>query len=149
MIGAFEAMRQGKADTLVVSVGYYWKDGAKLDQGCYLTNWIGDWKLFDQEVISLGGRNNTREESVVFQEMAKENGWKKIMLVTSAFHTRRSVASFERLGFEVVPFPVDFYIEGIPQPKPAVSLIPGSRELKFFELWFKEVIGYWFYKLRG
>lgn len=149
VIGAFEAMRQGKADTLVVSSGYYWKDGVKLDQGCYLTNWVRDWKIFDQQVISLGGRSNTRDEGVVFQELAKENGWKKILLVTSAFHTRRSVATFERLGFEVVPFPMDFYIEGIPQPRPVFSLVPGSRELKFFELWFKEVTGYWIYKLRG
>ena len=36
----------------------------------------------------------------------------RILLVTSAFHMRRAQRLFERQGFEVGPFPVDFQARG-------------------------------------
>jgi hypothetical protein len=36
----------------------------------------------------------------------------RILLVTSAFHMRRSQRLFERQGMQVLPFPVDFQARG-------------------------------------
>jgi len=147
VVGAFEAMRQNKADTLVTSSGYFMRGEEKIAHGHTLTNWVQGWNLFDQEVISLGPRQNTWDEAVTFKKLAGERGWKKVMLVTSAYHMRRSAATFEKMGFEVVPYPVDFYVVGIPQPPHWKSFIPDPERLWFFDLWFKEFSGYWLYRL--
>ena len=48
---------------------------------------------------------NTADEAVAVKKMALGN---KIILVTSAFHMPRAQMLFEKEGFEVVPYPVDF-----------------------------------------
>ncbi|MDI9401062.1 MAG: YdcF family protein [Limisphaerales bacterium] len=147
VIGAFEAMRQQKADTLVTSSGYFHRNGEKIAHSYSLTNWIAGWNLFEEQVISLGPRKNTWDEAITFKKLAQEHGWQKIMLVTSAFHMRRSVVTFEKMGFEVVPYPVDFYVVGIPELRHQRSFVPDTERFQFFDIWFKEYTGYWLYKL--
>lgn len=69
------------------------------------------------------------------------------MLVTSAYHMKRSAEIFRRMDLEVVEYPVDFYVVGIPKNPPYFTLIPESQGLKYSEIWFKEIIGNLLYKL--
>lgn len=49
-------------------------------------------------IIPLTHRaDNTREEAVVVSEFVHSHGWKKILLVTSNYHTRRSEYIYERI----------------------------------------------------
>ena len=148
ILHAFEAMRQGKAENIVLSSGF---NRIGVDQknpwSDYLTNWISNWDIFKGNISSLGGRMNTHDEAQGVKELAQEKGWEKIMLVTSAYHMKRSAEIFRRMDLEVVEYPVDFYVIGIPQNPPYFTLIPESQGLKFSEIWFKEIIGNLLYKL--
>ena len=150
VLHAFEAMRQGKAENIVLSSGF---NRIGVDQknpwGDYLTNWISNWDIFKGNISSLGGRMNTYDEAQGIKELAQEKGWKKIMLVTSAYHMKRSAEIFRRMDLEVVEYPVDFYVVGVDIPKnqPYYTLIPESQGLKYSEIWFKEIIGNLLYKL--
>lgn len=42
--------------------------------------------------------SGTIHEARITQEKARENNWKTIMLVTSAYHTRRALWSFEKIS---------------------------------------------------
>ena len=75
--------------------------------------------LYKEEAISLGipseaifttGRvSNTAEEALEIKRSFNLSGSSsKILLVTSAFHMQRAKRQFERQGFIVHPFPVDF-----------------------------------------
>ena len=60
---------------------------------------------------------NTAEEAVAIRRLLEPSKAAsapptRILLVTSAFHMRRSQRLFERQGFEVEPFPVDFQARG-------------------------------------
>lgn len=44
---------------------------------------------------------STRDEAVAFAALAKTNGWRRVLLVTSAMHSRRACATFEELGLAV------------------------------------------------
>jgi uncharacterized SAM-binding protein YcdF (DUF218 family) len=60
---------------------------------------------------------NTAEEAVAIRRLLEPSNAAsapptRILLVTSAFHMRRSQRLFERQGFEVEPFPVDFQARG-------------------------------------
>ncbi|WP_157543965.1 YdcF family protein [Mucilaginibacter paludis] len=69
------------------------------------------------------------------------------LLVTSAFHMRRSAYIFKKIGINVTPYPCDF-IAG----KSAVSLsdfiIPDPLALAQWNIYIKEVVGFVAYYLK-
>lgn len=50
---------------------------------------------------------STRDEALAVKRMADQSGWKRIVLVTSPFHTRRACATFEHVGLTVSCIPAD------------------------------------------
>ncbi|MAQ36033.1 MAG: hypothetical protein CMO21_02250 [Thioclava sp.] len=56
---------------------------------------------------------NTSENARLSLDLARPKPGETSLLVTSAFHMRRAMASFERAGWEeVVPYPVDYREDG-------------------------------------
>ena len=130
-----------------------------------------DLKLFKQDVVDetlkvaqlleeLGVRKediilerkakNTRENASNSVEILKRNPQfgNKYILFTSAFHTRRAVGCFEKMGIKITPFPSafksktrSFTIDNL--------LIP--RELNMFDAYdlIHEIVGYGVYKVLG
>jgi uncharacterized SAM-binding protein YcdF (DUF218 family) len=50
---------------------------------------------------------STRDEALAVADIAKYRGWKRIVVVTSPFHSRRACATFERVGLTVSCIPGD------------------------------------------
>ena len=74
----------------------------------------------------------------------------KILLVTSAFHMKRSVLMFRKYApeIEVVPAPSDFEIvAGCDEPLTFTSFLPNVHALARNSVHFKEFVGYWGYRL--
>lgn len=44
--------------------------------------------------------NGTVDEAELLQKKARENGWKSVLIVTSAYHTRRALWTFEKVFAE-------------------------------------------------
>ncbi|MEI7514188.1 MAG: YdcF family protein [Betaproteobacteria bacterium] len=70
---------------------------------------------------------------------------KRWLLVTSAWHMRRALATFEKVGWNVTPYAVDF-TTGSHTPWSAYSLVRGSRK---WELLLHEWLGLLAYRLAG
>ncbi|WP_448583863.1 YdcF family protein [Thermocrinis sp.] len=51
---------------------------------------------------------DTGENAMEVKALCQRLKCKRIILVTSAYHMKRAVMSFERAGLEVVPYPTDF-----------------------------------------
>jgi uncharacterized SAM-binding protein YcdF (DUF218 family) len=111
--------------------------------------WVEDWKLVPNQVEILGACKNTRDEALHTEAMAREKGWKKILLVTSAWHMRRALPTFRNTGLEVIPVGCDASGTAALQNHDRVTFIPGTGTLETFELWFTETLGYAWYRLRG
>jgi uncharacterized SAM-binding protein YcdF (DUF218 family) len=63
----------------------------------------------DPARITVEDRSRTTFENAVFSaEIAKPKEGERWLLVTSAWHMPRAVGVFEKAGFPVVPYPVDF-----------------------------------------
>ena len=70
------------------------------------------------------------------------------LLITSAFHMRRSQACFRKVGLELTPFPCDFYSQ--PQfINLSVLLVPDVDAIVIWHKLVKEWIGLLAYKLVG
>jgi Uncharacterized conserved protein, COG1434 len=76
---------------------------AEVMKGLLLTLGVDKGKIYT-DVNSKDTEENAQE----VKKLCERLGCKKIILVTSAYHMRRAVLSFQRAGFEVVPYPTDF-----------------------------------------
>ena len=72
-------------------------------------------------------------------------GVKRVVVVTQAWHMQRSVWSFERAGFEVVPAPVGFM--GIDHGRPFGGLLPDNKAFWQNGQLFNEAAGLIGYRL--
>ena len=98
----------------------------------------------------------TAEEAQRINQLAAEQGWKQLILVTSAFHMPRALASFRRQSdLEIIPVACDYRLD--PQSKAQafswqelmIDLIPSSGSLNQTTQVLKEHLGLLVYKLRG
>ena len=62
----------------------------------------------ESRVIAEEKSRDTIENAKNTKRICDKLKFKKAILVTSAFHMKRSVMSFEKVGIEVVPFPANF-----------------------------------------
>ena len=90
---------------------------------------------------------NTFENAALSKRMASPQPGERWLVVTSAFHMPRTIGVFRRVGFEVVPYPVDYRTAG------SVSLLRPfgfvGEGLRRTDIAAKEWIGLLSYYLTG
>jgi len=62
----------------------------------------------EDKIIVEGKSINTTQNAKFSTEIMRERGLQKPILVTSAFHMRRSVLNFAKNGVEVIAYPADY-----------------------------------------
>ncbi|MFZ2904812.1 MAG: YdcF family protein [Cyclobacteriaceae bacterium] len=91
---------------------------------------------------------NTHESAVELKQLLKGDGSEAVLLITSAFHLRRSAACFRKAGFTVDTFSTDFYSH----PRyftPDVLFIPKPEAMMIWQKLLKEWTGMIAYKVAG
>jgi uncharacterized SAM-binding protein YcdF (DUF218 family) len=110
---------------------------------------LANWGLTNLTVLDLGTCKDTRGEALAAALLAKQRGWKRILLVTSAIHMDRALAAFRRAGLDVIPLGCDF--SSTPGSNRAwnLKLLPSVESLARFKLWLIEEVGLVYYRVRG
>jgi uncharacterized SAM-binding protein YcdF (DUF218 family) len=133
----------GKAPTLVFTGGGPSRaDG--VTEGDVLRTFALRLGVADEAIVVTGRVATTEDEAdelaCMVRDGASMHRHGRILLVTSAFHVPRAARAFERRGFEVWPFPVDFRS---PEPEPIrwTQFLPSSGALQNVEMAWREVIG--------
>lgn len=100
--------------------------------------------------ILLEDRSRNTHENAVFtqQLLAAHPGLDTLVLVTSAFHQRRALGCFRRVGLRPVPFPAGFRSTDR-RPTPDYWLVPSPEALNNWSLLVHEVAGWLTYKALG
>ncbi len=108
--------------------------------------------LYKEHAISLGIPSyaisttskvvNTAEEAIAIRRNLNHiNSSSEIILMTSAFHMKRAKRLFERQGFVVYPFPVDFKSSRVTQWQNPYNWIPNSGSLNRSSIALREILG--------
>jgi len=97
-----------------------------------------------EKVLVEGDSRNTLESAAAVAKLIKG---RKIVLVTSAFHMRRSLLMFEKQGFIVQPAPTDFLSSR--RPTTPHSFIPRAGDLFLTATALQEYLSRTWYGLRG
>lgn len=147
--------RAGKSKLLVLGGGVFeTTDGRKVHEADGVRDWLLDWdfglRSAGVAVQSLGGCADTHDESVRVAALAKQHGWQRVALVTSAFHMTRSKAVFEKSGVPgVLPIPCNYSSAPMRGRPLRWVTVPNATYLQHFECWMHEVVGMWAYWMRG
>jgi uncharacterized SAM-binding protein YcdF (DUF218 family) len=102
----------------------------------------------EEDMIIENESRNTHESAVRVKEILASYPDQKLLLITSAFHMRRSRACFSKVGVEVTTFTTDFYSH----PRyytPESFIIPKADALQVWTKLFKEWTGMVAYRLAG
>jgi uncharacterized SAM-binding protein YcdF (DUF218 family) len=158
LLTGLRLMRQGKAKWLVASgarVSFTSGDPAPPE-----AEWARDLAmelgLPAQRILLNPESRTTAEEARDIGALGRAKGWRRLLLVTSAFHMPRSLATFRRSsGLEVVPVACDYQLPnrtnfGSSTPASVVmDFMPDANALALSSVALKEHLGLLLYRLRG
>lgn len=150
VIFGMDLYKKGVVDHLIVT------GGTVAWQGTYATTPAEDMSSLLQSmgvpahaIREEGDSLNTYQDAQYSAQMIREQGYRNVILVTSAIHMPRAVKLFEETGLEVIPAPVDYTIsdqewEDLKSPdweNIILNLFPTAANLKSTTSALKEYIG--------
>ena len=140
---ALNILENGKADKMVVTAGKTpWEKKQDSDGHQYLK--IAKQRGVELEKILITGVvHNTEQEATEIKKITPLDS--KLTLVTSAVHMTRAKMLFEKAGFQIITFPIKFYIGHKTTP---MSFIPSASALNKSSRIFREFQGRLFYWLK-
>lgn len=147
--GGVELFQAGKAPLLVFTGGWApWAPTAPLE-GNVLTKYAEALGVPASAIVATGAVVNTAEEAAAVAEILHHRiaGRPHILLVTSAYHVPRAQRLFERAGFVVTPFLVDFFSQGTTTGPSVMDFLPTSGSLDQTDTAVRELYGRLFYRV--
>jgi len=96
-------------------------------------------------IITEAKSIDTYENAQYVKEIADKHQFRKITLITSAAHMKRSYLLFNKRFKEVVPYPTDYRTSR--GSYDVLSFLPNAWSLGLVEIAVKEYLGILFYKL--
>lgn len=132
---------------LVFAGGGGRSDHAKGSEAYYARSFFQSLGLPVERIIFEDKSRNTYENADFSKMLVEPVSEQKWILVTSAFHMPRSVAVFETLGWDVIPFPVDFKTGK--KYRLWSSDMDVFKNLRLLDIGTKEAIGIAAYRLTG
>ncbi len=138
------AFRAGKAPLLVFTAGKRPWDPHAASEGALLVQRAHQLGVPMPNIRLTAPVENTADEA---REVAKLLGNKKrVILVTSAFHMPRAASLFERQGFDVVRFAVDYRVEE--QQTTPMTFMPDAEALGKSSVAIRELLGRAYYAIQ-
>ncbi len=80
----------------------------KISDSVAMAVMLKEFGVEDKKIIEENKSRDTAQNALYVSEICKEKSFKKVILVTSAYHMKRAVKIFKQAGLEVLPYPADF-----------------------------------------
>lgn len=143
--GGIELKKAGLAPYIVFTKGRLpWRLGPTESE--ILSAKAEELGIEKKDILVADEAENTEEEATAVNKLLEKKG-KRIILVTSSYHIPRAHLIFEKAGFEVQDYPVDFKTGGnkiVP-----MDFIPRPEGLSTVEKCVREYIGRLYYKIKS
>lgn len=99
-----------------------------------------------EKIIVTREVGNTSDEARAVADLMREHHWRRVILVTTAWHMPRAALLFQRARVECVFFPVDFRCDAS-RSMNLLDFVPSAGALEGTETALREHYGYWFFSL--
>lgn len=147
---ALQIVRAGKARVLVLSGGAERYPGG--DEGELLKQEAMDRGLTPKEIVVTQSTANTDQEARALSQLVALQHWKRVLIVTSAFHMARAMRLSEKCSAELIPVPVAYQTPDrrtLWAYKRLEYYIPQAEGLSISERALREYLGISFYSIFG
>jgi len=142
-----ELFFQGKIKTILLTGASSRLVGEKISESYQMEKYLRKAGFPMDRILIEGESKNTWENATMSMELTKKNypNPPKILLITSAFHMKRALGCYKKVGFQVVPFATDYY--GYP-PSPSLFswILPDTKGFHKWNILIREwvgIIAYW------
>ena len=141
--GGLDLIKENKSNKIIFTAGQLpWSDNWE-PEGIILKNKAISFGVPQAKILVTENVKNTYEESIAVTKLIPNNS--SLILVTSAFHMHRSKYLFEKQGFNIIPYPVDFKTSNAKTS--IINFLPSVSSLNKVSLFIRENIGRFYYKL--
>ncbi len=148
IIHALRIYRSGKARFIVISGGHLPWQWADLPEAQLIADLLLELGAPRSVLVLEAESRTTRENAVNTAAIFEEHGWRRGHLVTSGSHMPRALATFQKVGLDVIPASTDIHA-GTPQGVSLLGLIPNAKSLASTTSAIKEIVGLCVYRYRG
>lgn len=140
-IEALRLKASGQVSHILISSGSGSLDPDGFSEGEFVRGVLKEMKYPDSVVLIEPKSRNTIENAAFSKELLQKSGMKPpYILVTSAYHMRRSAYIFKRTGLDVIPYSCN-YVAGIGRLSFFDYILPDATTLGLWNLYIKEMIG--------
>jgi uncharacterized SAM-binding protein YcdF (DUF218 family) len=146
---AMRLWRGGKAQTIIVSGGNVPWGRPSASEASLAAEILQAHGVPPDSIIVEGNSRNTHENALNTAGIWRERHFRSGLLVTSAIHMPRALASFQKVGLDVAPWPADFRGHPYPLVYSVFDLLPDAGSLDKTTMAIKEWLGRAVYRLRG
>lgn len=140
-------LRDGRASYAIVSGAAYDPAYAAFSEAAMLTRSLEDWGIARERLIVEDKANNTRDNAVYSAEIIRARGFRRVLVVTSAFHVPRAIECFRAVHQEADFLAVDHRAQ--PPVFRSSSLLPRAEFLFYSTSAIREIAGLWIYRFQG
>lgn len=139
----------GKAPLLILGGGGYPHQGRMFSEADAVRDYLAAHVPLKIQVHSIGACSDTHDEALKVAALMKQRGLKRLLLVTSASHMPRAMATFSKAGVQVIPVPCN-YLSSLNHLGDLQLLHwPSHHGFEIFACWMHEIIGHYVYHWRG
>jgi uncharacterized SAM-binding protein YcdF (DUF218 family) len=100
-------LRTGQARVALLSGGLVDARPGEPSEAARLAGWLGDQGIGPERIVLEERSRNTRQNAVESAAVIAAHGWKRVLLLTSAFHAPRALGCFRAVGLSPDLLPVD------------------------------------------
>jgi uncharacterized SAM-binding protein YcdF (DUF218 family) len=140
----YELLRDEVARNVIISGTSDVREAIEAD---VLADELIHFGIAPERIIREGKSRNTRENALFTLEIAKEKGFRSLLMVTSAFHMVRAKGCFNAVGLAVDAYPVDY--TSYDSSRFGQNWMPRASAFNMSSWALREWSGRMVYRLRG
>jgi uncharacterized SAM-binding protein YcdF (DUF218 family) len=144
--GGIALFNAGKGQKLIFTGGKMPWNKAKKTEGEVLMEYAISNGIPSEKIFVTKEVENTADEAVAVRELISSS--KRIILVTSAYHMYRAKRLFEKQGFEIIPYKVDYKARRN-STTTLLAFLPSAGNIELTETGIRELIGRLIYLVKN
>ncbi len=149
LVMAHALFQMKKAPVLILGGNAGKLDGIVRIESEIVRDLLVTWGVPKDAIIPLASSSDTYGEALKVHALATENGWRRVLLVTSANHQRRASATFRAQGLDVIAAPCNFLTTVATDPAEEGVSVPRYDGFVKMATWLHEEVGWFMYRRRG
>lgn len=140
--------RAGKAPWVIATGGNVFPQHSAQPESVYATAILQEWGVDKNAILTELNSRNTYENAVETAKLLQKRQLGTVLLVTSAMHMPRALATFRSAGIDAIASPTDYRVAQYQQPL-ILKWLPSAGALCGTTNSLKEYLGTAVYRWRG